>query len=316
MVWNGVPIGDAAQAADNPRALPMFAGLDGRALSWPDVMEAAAWADIIIIGEQHDDGLGHAVELAVVQDVLARSPHDTALSMEMLERDEQPLVDDYLDGVIDQPTFAKLTFSENWAGEGSWSKWYQPMMDAAKDVKAPVVAANAPRRYVRLARSDGYVKLRALPADRRQFFDFPMGTASAEYRRRFEEVMREASEQAKAAAATMPATAPETAAIAAHAGEITPQRIDAGLRTQLIWDATMASSIVKALRTDSEKVIHIVGQFHCDFEGGTVQQIRKRMPHAKILVISLQRENSSSLLNDDRGRADVVVYTGKSPEAN
>ena len=307
------PSGDA-------RRLPMFAGYDGRALRWSDVMDAATWADIVIIGEQHDDALGHAVELAAVQDVLARvrekKAGSAALSMEMLERDEQPLADDYLDGVIDQPTFAKLTFSENWAGEGSWIKWYQPLIDAARDSKACVIAANAPRRYVRLARTDGYVKLEALPESRQKFFDLPRGTPSAQYRKRFEDVMREASEQAKIAAATMPATSPDQAVSqAAHGGEITPQRIDAGLRTQLIWDATMGASIVNALRGGAKKVIHIVGQFHCDFEGGTVQQIRKRMPHAKILVISMQRDDGASLREEDIGRADVVIYTGKPDEA-
>src|SRR4029453_7969319 len=118
---------------------------------------------------------------------------------EMRERDEEACVDDYVEGNIDQPTFAKLTFSENWAGEGSWIKWYQPIIDAAKDAKARVIAANAPRRYERVARADGYVKLEGLPASRRKLFDFPRGTPSAQYRKRFEDVMREASEQANAA---------------------------------------------------------------------------------------------------------------------
>ena len=42
-----------------------------------------------------------------------------------------PEVDDYLDGVIDAETFAKLTFSTDWAGEGTWAAWYQPIVDAA-----------------------------------------------------------------------------------------------------------------------------------------------------------------------------------------
>ena len=76
----------------------------------------------------------------------------------MLERDEQMLVTDYVEDVIDLRTFMDLTHSASWSGAGSWRGWYHPMIDRAKDDRdagARVVAANAPRRYVRLARTDG-----------------------------------------------------------------------------------------------------------------------------------------------------------------
>src|SRR5690554_1324872 len=71
------------------RSLPMFAGSDGSPLRWDDLLAAADWAHIILVGEEHDDGTGHAVQRAIVEDVLRLG----ALSMEMLERDEQMLAD-------------------------------------------------------------------------------------------------------------------------------------------------------------------------------------------------------------------------------
>ena len=59
--------------AENARSLTMFTG-EGQPIVWNDVLDAAAWADVIILGEQHDDAVGHAVQLAVVQDVMARWP--------------------------------------------------------------------------------------------------------------------------------------------------------------------------------------------------------------------------------------------------
>ena len=42
----------------------------------------------------------------------------SVLALEMLERDEQLLVDDYMDGLIDADKLALQTQSANWAGGG------------------------------------------------------------------------------------------------------------------------------------------------------------------------------------------------------
>ena len=72
-------------------------------------------------------------------------------------------------------------------------------------------------------------------------------------------------------------------------------------------------SIAKARARGARKVIHLVGQFHCDFEGGTVQQLRRFRPADRILVISMQRAEPVKLLDEDLGRADIVIYTGERP---
>ena len=48
------------------------------------------------------------------------------------------LLDDYLDGLIDAPTLARETLSEDWGATGGWLAWYQPIVDAA----------NAPRSFL------------------------------------------------------------------------------------------------------------------------------------------------------------------------
>ena len=270
----------------------MFDGQRGNAMTWDDLLQSAAGADVIILGEQHVDAQGHAVELAIVADVMERWP-GTALSLEMLERDEQPLIDDYLDGIIDAEQFTRLTFSSNWGGgDGSWALWYQPLVDAAKDAGAPVIAANAPRRYVRLARTDGYERLDELTQPRREFFDHPDHLPEGPYRDRFWEAMSDHDTDDDANP------------------ELDDEMLESMFRSQLVWDATMAASIAEALESGASKVIHVVGQFHCDFEGGMVQQLRQRLPNADILVISLQTASDEALRDDDVGRADIVVYTG------
>ena len=58
--------------------------------------DALAEADVIFLGEQHDSAEGHAVQLALTKAVAERRG-EIVLSMEMLERDSQRLVDMYLD---------------------------------------------------------------------------------------------------------------------------------------------------------------------------------------------------------------------------
>lgn len=283
--------------AQRPRDLPMYAGYSGggggTAIDWSDLQQGIAWADVIIVGEEHDDAVGHAVEQAIVYDVVSQYAR-AALSMEMLERDEQPVVDDYLEGIIDAQTLEKLTLSKNWGGEGKWVAWYQPMIECAKEHNARIVAANAPRRYVRLARTDGYDRLRALPPGRRKLFDLPGELKDQGYVERFIEVMSEDGHESTNVKRTQ-------------------AEIEEIMGAQLVWDATMGASIAKAKRGGASKVVHIVGQFHCDNNGGTVQELRRRLPTARILTITMQREDGGELREEDRNRADVVIYTGKRP---
>jgi uncharacterized iron-regulated protein len=324
-------------AGRDPRHLPMFDGRSGERLTWNDLMGRILASDVIILGEEHDDALGHAVQLAVVQNAAERWPREGALSMEMLERDEQVVVDDFLEGLIDVDTFARLTESVDWAGAGTWAKWYQPIIDAAAAGGWSVTAANAPRRYVRIARTEGYDRLKKLPPQREALIALPR-TWPMDYRQRFINVMNEAGDDddedededavmvaatqvdvdAKAQATTAPsattATAPSTAPATRpnpH-GPMKPEDIDPGFRSQLLWDATMADSIVRTLRTGgTKKVIHLVGQFHSDFAGGTVKEIRARAPITRVLTVSMQRTDSGSLRERDRDRADVIIYTGQ-----
>lgn len=279
-----------------PRGLAMFDGHEGRPLAWVDVMDAVRWADVIFLGEQHNDAVAHAVQLAIVEEAVELWP-GTAVSLEMLERHEQHLVDEYLAGMIDQETFIEQTNSANWAGPGSWVVWYQPIIDAAKAHGSPVVAANAPRQYVRLARTGGVEALEQLTPAQQALFEYvhPLPGAGDPYRDRFFSLMQPAAGSAGADA---------------HGHAMTDEQIEGIFRAQLVWDATMAGSIARALERGAPRVIHLVGQFHSDFHGANVTELRHRRRSARILTISFQPVNERELRAEDHERADIVIYTG------
>jgi uncharacterized iron-regulated protein len=272
-----------------PRALPMFSGHDGRVVTWSDLMDAAARSDVVFIGEQHDDAVAHAVELAVVSDLLASFP-GSALSLEMLERNEQQATDAYLAGEIELEAFIEQTGSANWSGAQRWEDSYGRLVEAAKRTGSPVVAANAPRGYVRIAGREGYDAPRSLPPEEQALFDLPAQLDDGAYRVRLVDLMTRSRGEPP-----------------------TDEQVERALRPQMVWDATMARSIGNALAARAHgaaKVVHVVGRFHSDFDGGTVLELERAAPFARILVISLVNEGSRSLAADDEGRADIVVYTG------
>jgi uncharacterized iron-regulated protein len=280
------PDGGASGAtAEQIRTLPMFAGDSGARLGWADLSERIAAADVIIVGEQHDDAMGHALQLAIVREAFTGRPGGV-LSLEMLDRDTQPVVDDYDEGVVTQKQFAKLSRAGAWM---RWDDWYQPIVDAALEADARIVAANAPRRYVRLARKEGYERIEVLGPTRRGWVELPRSTSYAEYEERFRDVMSDVHSE--------------------ESGN--DDMLESIYRSQLVWDATMADSIARARAAGATKVVHLVGRFHVDFGGGTVQELRTRAPDARVLVVSMSHERAEAMRDDDRGRADVVVYTAR-----
>ncbi|QDU65488.1 ChaN family lipoprotein [Engelhardtia mirabilis] len=283
----GADMAASVVPVEEARAFAVFDGDTGAELSFEELLERAAGVQVVVLGETHDDAGGHAYQRAVVEALFERFP-GSALALEMLERDEQDAVNDLAAGLVDAAMFAGDTNSSSWAGEGSWAAWYQPVIDAALEHDGRVIAANAPRRYVRVASRRGYGPLAAVDARRRAYFDFPHGPQPEGYRQRFFELM---------------------GGMGHGDGGMDEEMVAKVFRSQSMWDATMAGSIAAAGPSTKHKVALLVGQFHSDFEGGTVAQLRHLLPTVRVLVISLQPVAAGALAEDDRGRADLVVYT-------
>ncbi|MHC4209549.1 MAG: ChaN family lipoprotein [Planctomycetota bacterium] len=318
--------------ADVRTALAIHQGQDGHRVPYPVLMEAVATADVIVIGEEHDDAVGHRVQQAIVEDALARWP-DSALSMEMLDRRKQAVVDDYLADFIDLETFYERAGSTRWRkisldylegkikrktfkqrvtkiGWPDWENNYQPMIDAAKEAGAPVVAANTPWRvYTTVARKEGYERLDDVTPAQAALFELPEEVLEGRYRERFWETMVGRAEGEEPPPPADDAEAGPMGMSSTHSA-LTDEQVLEMFRAQLVMDATMADSIAAASRAGAAKVVHLVGHFHCDFEGGLVQELRRRLPEARILVITLLSLDGAELGEDDIGRADFVVHTG------
>ena len=282
------------------RSVPIFAE-DGRPSDWSALLAACCDADFVLIGENHGHPLGLASAAALWEDMLPRCPR-AALAMEFIERDEQSHLDDYLTGVTDEATFRKRTNRV----DGNYPPGHAQMIAAAKSAGRPVIAANAPRPYVRLARTEGFDRLAALTPEQHRLFRIPdhMPPRGTRYRDDFDNLMREDPGHSPAAPADLAAEAKRTATL------------DATFRAQSMWDWTMSESIARAFNNNNAPVLLVVGRFHIDFNGGLPQALALQAPNAKILrvtFIDAPPLTTNTPRDEDKARANYMIYVGTRP---
>lgn len=200
-------------------------------------------ANVIFFGEQHDDSLTHVAENEFLQALYKIRQGDLALSLEMFETDGQVALNEYLNGFINEDRL--ITDARGW---GNY-KDYRPMVEFAKQHKFPVIAANAPRRYVNLVARRGMNSLDSLSKEAKGWLPpLPYDTLSGAYHEKFMKLM----------------------------GGHGSSNI---YYSQSLWDASMSYSIYRFLKQKKNRkklVYHVCGSFHSDGKMGTAAQLLKR----------------------------------------
>jgi len=225
------------------------------------ILEAIAQMDVVFLGENHDDATAHALQLQIFKTVVEKYGKDrkVALSLEMFERDVQTVVNEYLNNLISENHF--LLSSRPW---NNYKQDYRPLVELAKTDKLPVIAANAPRRYVNMVSRNGRDALNGLsPEAKKWLAPLPYNLASETYGNKFKALM---------------GGSPES-----------NMGLNKILDSQTLWDATMAYSIAEFLKENKKPlVVHLVGAFHTENRLGTAEQLLKFRPKAKFLVVTMR----------------------------
>ena len=272
------------QETTPPRSLTIHRGDTGTPTDFTELMsQGLSKADVIVIGEEHDDVLGHRLQREIAK-VLIETRPGLVIGLEMLERDKQDAVDAYLSGEMDADTLLG-ELHEGPKARANFKRFSLPMLELARQNEIPVFAANAPRKYVKRARLEGYDALRALPDEEQALFKLPVALDEGAYRDRLKALLVD------------------------NGIEPTDERLIPGQRAQEVWDATMADSVSGALERDGDPVLLVVGRFHGDFAGGTVARIAASNPDIEIRYLVMVGSPSGPMRSEDRDRADFVVYT-------
>lgn len=284
------------------RGFPIFTPA-GQSVSWDELVTQAVSADVVLIGETHSHPRGLPAAAALFEDLIAKRSGTgvlPVLAMEFFERDQQVALDDFLSGVTDEPTMLRTTgkFTPE-----SYPPGHRAMILAAKRAGLEVIAANAPRRYVRLARLEGYQRLKSLTPEQCRLFDIPYREPSAAYRAAFDRVMNENAGLTDAQKA-------DTAFMAERA-----RTLDATFRSQWLWDWTMGASVARAKGPwlPPRPVVLVVGVFHVEHMGGTAQVVRTLRPDARVLTVVFADQDPPATPTPGTAPADdneLRVYVG------
>ena len=253
------------------------------------MLAETAKADVVFVGEQHDDPNTHRLETAIL-DGLVRRKVSPVVSLEMFERDVQGTIDGYLAGRLPEEDMLKAA--------RPWPRYatdYRGLVERARAHGWPVIASNVPRRIAQSVAKGGKEAIEALGEADRGYVAADLQCPLDDYYDRFAKTM------------------------SGHpAGNQTPeQQTETVVRyywSQCVKDETMAEAIALAAarRSAPGPVVHYNGAFHSDFGLGTAERVRRRLPGRKTMVIAVLPVADLDTLSpegDDLKRADYLVYT-------
>lgn len=225
----------------------------GKELAFQTLLERGSEADFVFFGEQHDDPIGHWLQLRLTRALYEKKGDSLQLGAEMFEAPDQLILNEYLEGRIrmkDLKRTAKL-----W---DNFNTDYRPLLEFARKNEIPFLASNVPRRYAALLHRNGRSALDSLNQEAYRYMaeDFVFDTSLASYQRIMG--MGHGSKGRRIAEA------------------------------QALKDATMAERIASSYE-EGECFLHFNGTFHSDAHEGIVHYLKKELPDAQILVISTQK---------------------------
>jgi uncharacterized iron-regulated protein len=269
----------------------------GAFIDFETMVAALTRADVVFVGEQHDDPNTHRLELALVSGLRRRRVAPT-ISMEMFERDVQEVINRYLSGAITEPELLKD--SRPWP---RYASDYRELIEMARAEGWSVIAANVPRRFASDIAKGGEPSIGRLSAGDRELVARDLQCPHDAYFERFTSAMTDHTpgEAGKPAAPT----------------EEQRATTDRYYWAQCSKDETMAESIARAIDVRAGKpgpVVHFTGAFHSDFGGGTAERTRRRLAGRTVVIVSMLPVKDLDVLSpggDDLKRADFLVYTVK-----
>lgn len=221
----------------------------GKKVSYKKMVKTLADNEVVLFGELHDNPIAHWMQLKVAKSLYLSG--DIVMGAEMFESDNQKVLDDYLNGTIDDKAFDSLArFWVNYATD------YAPLVELAKALKFPFIATNVPRKYASLVYKKGFEALDELPDNEKQWLPslpIPYDASLSQYQAMLE-------------------------MMGGHGGDNFP-------KAQAIKDAAMAHFIVVNLQANST-FIHFNGSFHSNYYEGIYWYLQQYKPGIKVATIN------------------------------
>lgn len=245
------PWGDMPYAPkEPPKAEDIYHLPTGLKVSVNGMMDMIGDAGLVSIGETHDSVNDHRVEFVVIRELYNRHPGKIAIGMEMFRAPQQEILDRWTSGrFASEKEFLKaVKWYETWGYDFAY---YRDILQFAREKGIDVIALNPSRELQDNVSRHGLDNL---------------------------------SETLKAGLPEIGEPDPyQKAMLEGIFGGHKPTggKIDAFIRTQLLWEETMAQRVANYLRSprgEGKRVVTITGGWHVKYGFGLPKKVVRRIP--------------------------------------
>ncbi len=214
--------------------------------------------DVIFLGVENFDSISNVLDYEIF-DALTEKNKDIALSLEILEADNQGIVNDFLVGKI---SGQELHVASNI--DINILQIFLPLIKLAKNKGLPVIAANIPKRFCRIVSHFGIEELGSLSEQEQKILPQQTFFFNDQYKELFKERLQEQKTQL----------------------EKQDENFNNLYQSHCLADEKMAESISNfLLQNPGFKVFMINNSFHSDYRLGIVQKLNIRSPMLRIVTI-------------------------------
>ena len=251
----------------------------GKKVSFSKMEKVVLSKKYIFFGEQHNDPIAHWLQFQILESLFEKHKSNLMAGSEMFERDNQAVINRYLNNQIDEKKFQDSC--RLWT---NFETDYKPMLDFAKQNHIPWIATNIPRKFASQVFKKGILSLDTLSNEQKQWIcplPFPLDTTLSQY------------------------------------AALSDGEMHMGLnfvRAQAIKDATMAFSIKENLNSKSV-FYHLNGAYHSDFHQGILwylQQYNGAKLDEMISISAVSQLDISALDEENKGKADFIICVPES----
>ena len=229
----------------------------GEPVTYDQVVEDLASVRVVYLGEAHSLARHHELQESILRDLAAKGKL-LVLGIEQLECYQQPHLDRYNGGEIDFDELATLT---NWRKRWSGFEQYRSLVEAARELKIPVLALNARAETVREVFRKGGVN--GLDAKTRAELPEEMLLKDPPYERHLNRQLM--------------------VHMAVDEERLRPMR-----EAQIARDETMAATLAEYLLCDTgndRSAVVICGTGHAAYGYGIPTRVRRRLPNVTDRIV-------------------------------
>lgn len=247
--------------------------------SFPDALQSLAKADVVYLGETHDNPEDHQIQLQIIQE-LQRRNRKIAIAMEMFQQPYQNIINRYLAGKLSEQELVEQSNYKQW---GYPWEYYAPILRFAGEKQLPVIALNIPIEITRKVTRSG---LESLTPQQRKLIP-PLSeirTDHVEYRQLLAEIFGQHQ----------------------HSGHGNSNKFERFFLAQVLWDETMAAQVSKFLKANPNyQVVVLAGQGHIIYGYGIPSRVARRVQNKRLV----QRSVLLSPAKDEPGNRKLLAVS-------